>query len=132
MLMLFKYMLHTHLFPVVSVCFIEEFYVLLSWYNFFTCLLFTCDWHCILKFCVQHKGFAKRKKQIATKLYDQEKLGDSFLLIGESYQKLRIFNKALKWCTKSWKIYNAIGNLEVSSMCKLNKYSLMNERHIQF
>lgn len=71
------------------------------------------DLACYILF--QHKAFAKRKKQIATKLCDQEKLGDSFLHIGESYQKLRIFDKALKWVTKSWKVFKAIGNLEVSS-----------------
>ena len=41
-------------------------------------------------------------------------MGDSFLLIGESYQKLRKFKKALKWYTKSWETYNLIGNLEVT------------------
>ncbi|XP_017226134.1 protein TONSOKU isoform X1 [Daucus carota subsp. sativus] len=66
----------------------------------------------------EHKAFAKRKKQIATKLCDQEKLGDSFLHIGESYQKLRIFDKALKWVTKSWKVFKAIGNLEGQALAK--------------
>lgn len=66
---------------------------------------------------VQHRDFAKRKKKIASELCDKEKLGDSYLVIGESYQKLRNFNKALKWYTKSWETYNSIGNLEVSSVC---------------
>lgn len=65
-------------------------------------------------FIFQLLEFAKRKKIIASELCDQEKLSDSLLVIGESYQKLRKFKKALKWYMKSWEIYKSIGNLEVS------------------
>lgn len=58
--------------------------------------------------------FAKMKKNVATELCDKEKIGDSFLVIGESYLKLRKFQKALKWCMKSLKMYKSLGNLEVS------------------
>ncbi|KAK9950049.1 hypothetical protein M0R45_005555 [Rubus argutus] len=56
--------------------------------------------------------FAKMKKNVATELCDKEKIGDSFLVIGESYLKLRKFQKALKWCMKSLKMYKSLGNLE--------------------
>lgn len=48
-----------------------------------------------------------------------EKLSDSFLAIGESYQKLRNFNKAQKWYSKSWNAYRSIGNVEV---CIVNSH----------
>ncbi|KAJ1417966.1 Tetratricopeptide-like helical domain superfamily [Sesbania bispinosa] len=32
--------------------------------------------------------------------------------IGESYQKLRNFNKAIKWYKKSWEMYKTISNSE--------------------
>ncbi|KAL6286684.1 hypothetical protein ACE6H2_011074 [Prunus campanulata] len=64
--------------------------------------------------------FAKRKKIIASELCDQEKLSDSLLVIGESYQKLRKFKKALKWYMKSWEIYKSIGNLEGQALTKIN------------
>lgn len=71
---------------------------------------------CWFVFCdlFQHLEFAKRKKRIASELCDKEKLSDSYLVIGESYQKLRKFNEALKWYNKSWEIYKSIGNMEVS------------------
>lgn len=53
------------------------------------------------------------KKKIASELCDKEKLADSFLVVGESYQNLRNFHKARKWYNKSWEIYEVIGNLEV-------------------
>lgn len=53
---------------------------------------------------------------MATELCDKEKLSDSFLAIGESYEKLRNFIKALKWYKKSWNTYKSIGNLEVCAM----------------
>ncbi|CAK9178889.1 unnamed protein product [Ilex paraguariensis] len=68
----------------------------------------------------KHREFAKRKKRIASELCDKEKLSDSFLVIGESYQKLRNFNKALKWYTKSWETYKSIGNLEGQALGKIN------------
>ncbi|CAK7355042.1 unnamed protein product [Dovyalis caffra] len=68
----------------------------------------------------KHHEFAKRKKRIASELCDKEKLGDSFLLLGESYQKLRKFKKASKWFMKSWETYKSIGNLEGQALAKIN------------
>ncbi|XP_018625878.1 protein TONSOKU isoform X2 [Nicotiana tomentosiformis] len=68
----------------------------------------------------QHHTYAKKKKQIASELCDKEKLSDSFLAIGESYQKLREFDKALKWYNKSLDTYRAIGNLEGQALAKIN------------
>ncbi|PKI45235.1 hypothetical protein CRG98_034362, partial [Punica granatum] len=67
-----------------------------------------------------HLEFAKRKKRIAVELCDKEKLSDSYLVIGESYQKLRNFVKALKWYNKSWEIYQSIGNMEGQALVKIN------------
>ncbi|GMP25438.1 hypothetical protein CsSME_00002310 [Camellia sinensis var. sinensis] len=69
---------------------------------------------------LKHREFAKRKKRVASELCDKEKLSDSFLVIGESYQRLRNFSKALKWYTKSWEIYKSIGNLEGQALAKIN------------
>ncbi|XP_010025556.2 protein TONSOKU [Eucalyptus grandis] len=69
---------------------------------------------------LKHLDFAKRKKRIASELCDKEKLSDSYLVIGESYQKLRKFNKALKWYNKSWEIYKSIGNMEGQALVKIN------------
>ncbi|KAK9110442.1 hypothetical protein Sjap_018502 [Stephania japonica] len=66
----------------------------------------------------KHLEFAKKKKSVATEICDKEKLSDSFLAIGESYQKLRNFIKALKWYQKSWTTYKSIGNLEVCFPCQ--------------
>uniref|UniRef100_A0A6N2LC22 Protein TONSOKU n=1 Tax=Salix viminalis TaxID=40686 RepID=A0A6N2LC22_SALVM len=60
------------------------------------------------------------KKRIASELCDKEKLGDSFLLLGESYQKLRKFKKAIKWFMKSWETYKSINNLEGQALAKIN------------
>ncbi|XP_076941342.1 protein TONSOKU-like [Bidens hawaiensis] len=68
----------------------------------------------------KHCEFAKRKKKIANELCDKERLGDSYLVIGESYQKLRNFNKAKKWYTKSWETYKSIGNMEGQALAKIN------------
>ncbi|KAI7745668.1 hypothetical protein M8C21_011533 [Ambrosia artemisiifolia] len=68
----------------------------------------------------KHCEFAKRKKKIASELCDKEKLGDSYLAIGESYQKLRNFNKAKKWYSKSWETYKSIGNMEGQALAKIN------------
>ncbi|GKC30940.1 protein TONSOKU [Tanacetum coccineum] len=68
----------------------------------------------------KHCEFAKKKKKIASELCDQEKLGDSYLVIGEAYQKLRNFNKANKWYHKSWETYKCIGNLEGQALAKIN------------
>ncbi|XP_022884500.1 protein TONSOKU [Olea europaea var. sylvestris] len=64
--------------------------------------------------------YGKKKKRIASELCDKEKLSDSFLVIGESYQKLRKFTKALKWFRKSWETYKSIGNLEGQALAKIN------------
>ncbi|XP_042495456.1 protein TONSOKU [Macadamia integrifolia] len=69
---------------------------------------------------LKHREFAKRKKRVAGELCDKEKLGDSFLAIGESYQKLRNFSKALKWYMKSLDAYQSIGNLEGQALAKIN------------
>ncbi|GAB2283147.1 hypothetical protein Dimus_017676 [Dionaea muscipula] len=68
----------------------------------------------------KHCKYAKVKKKIARELCDKEKLGDSFLVIGESYQKLRNFIKARKWYKKSWETYKLIGNLEGQALAKIN------------
>ncbi|KAK8971087.1 Protein TONSOKU [Platanthera guangdongensis] len=68
----------------------------------------------------KHQEFAKRKKRVAGELCDKEKLSDSFLVIGESYQKLRNFSKARKWYMKSWNVYRSIGNLEGQALAKIN------------
>ncbi|GAB2254133.1 hypothetical protein Droror1_Dr00021942 [Drosera rotundifolia] len=68
----------------------------------------------------KHTRFAKMKKRIAKELCDKEKLGDSFLTIGESYQKLRNFFKARKWYNRSWETYKLIGNLEGQALAKIN------------
>ena len=65
------------------------------------------------------------KKRIANEVCDKEHLADSFLAIGESYQKLREFKKALKWYTKSWESYKLIGNLEVTQYLSLHYYVLL-------
>ncbi|KAL5752076.1 hypothetical protein ACOSQ2_022583 [Xanthoceras sorbifolium] len=69
---------------------------------------------------LKHLEFAKRKRRIASELCDKEKLSDSFLVIGESYQKLRKFNKAIKWYTKSLEVYKSIGNMEGQALAKIN------------
>ncbi|KAK4840892.1 hypothetical protein QYF36_020698 [Acer negundo] len=69
---------------------------------------------------LKHREFAKRKKRITTELCDKEKLSDSYLVIGESYQKLRKFDKAIKWYTKSLEIYKSIGNMEGQALAKVN------------
>ncbi|XP_016500301.1 protein TONSOKU isoform X2 [Nicotiana tabacum] len=69
---------------------------------------------------LKHHTYAKKKKQIASELCDKEKLSDSFLAIGESYQKFREFDKALKWYNKSLDTYRAIGNLEGQALAKIN------------
>ncbi|KAK4479542.1 hypothetical protein RD792_015059 [Penstemon davidsonii] len=66
------------------------------------------------------REYGKKKKSIASDLCDKEKLSDSFLVIGESYQKLRNFNKALKWYRKGWETFELIGNLEGQALAKIN------------
>ncbi|KAK1300783.1 Protein TONSOKU [Acorus calamus] len=68
----------------------------------------------------KHREFAKRKKKVATDLCDKEKLGDSFLAIGEAYQKFRNYKKSHKWYMKSWKVYQTIGNVEGQALAKIN------------
>ncbi|XP_047327706.1 protein TONSOKU [Impatiens glandulifera] len=69
---------------------------------------------------VKHLESAKKKKLVANELCDKEKLSDSFLFIGESYQKLRNFSKAIKWYKKSWEVYKSIGSLEGQALAKIN------------
>ncbi|KAF2284375.1 hypothetical protein GH714_021245 [Hevea brasiliensis] len=64
--------------------------------------------------------FAWEEKRIAKQLCDKEKLGDAYLVLGESYQKLRNFNKAIKSVTKSWETYNSIVNLEGEALAKIS------------
>ncbi|KAL5213496.1 hypothetical protein ABZP36_024343 [Zizania latifolia] len=66
------------------------------------------------------KEFSKGQKRVANELHDKEKQSNSFLVIGESYQKLRNFSKARKWCMKSWNMYRSIGNLEGQALAKVN------------
>ncbi|KAK7247552.1 hypothetical protein RIF29_42437 [Crotalaria pallida] len=68
----------------------------------------------------KYRDFAKERKKIASELCDIQRLGDSCLDVGESYQKLRIFNKAIKWYKKSWDMFKRIGNLEGQAMAKIN------------
>ncbi|ESQ48026.1 hypothetical protein EUTSA_v10019906mg [Eutrema salsugineum] len=68
----------------------------------------------------KHLEFSKRKKKIAVELCDKEKLSDAFLVVGESYQKLRDFRKSLKWYDRSYENYKAIGNLEGQALAKIN------------
>ncbi|XP_062147613.1 protein TONSOKU [Alnus glutinosa] len=69
---------------------------------------------------VKLREFAKRKKRVATELCDKEKLSDSFLAIGESYQKLRKLDRSIKWYMRSWEIYKSISNLEGQALAKIN------------
>ncbi|VVA98138.1 unnamed protein product [Arabis nemorensis] len=69
---------------------------------------------------LKHLEYSKRKKKISDQLCDKEKLSDSFLVVGESYQKLRNFSKSLKWLDKSYQGYEAIGNLEGQALAKIN------------
>ncbi|XP_028797698.1 LOW QUALITY PROTEIN: protein TONSOKU-like [Neltuma alba] len=68
----------------------------------------------------KHCEFAKEKKEIANELCDNEKLSDSYLALGESYQKLRNFNESIKWYRKSWEMYKKIGNLEGQALVKID------------
>ncbi|XP_015955901.1 protein TONSOKU isoform X1 [Arachis duranensis] len=68
----------------------------------------------------KHCEFAKEKKRIASELCDKQRLGDSYMDVGESYQKLRKFNKAIKWYKKSWEMYQTIGSLEGQALVKIN------------
>ncbi|XP_026420817.1 protein TONSOKU-like isoform X2 [Papaver somniferum] len=68
----------------------------------------------------KHLDFAKKKKKIARDLGDKEMLSDSLLAIGESYHKLRNFQKALKWYRKSWDTSKSIRNLEGQALAKIN------------
>ncbi|KAL6551954.1 hypothetical protein OROGR_008108 [Orobanche gracilis] len=69
---------------------------------------------------IKLRNFGKKKKRLAWELCDKEKLGDSFLVVGESYQKLRNFGKALKWYQKGWETYRSIGNLEGQALARIN------------
>ncbi|KAL6227965.1 hypothetical protein ACLB2K_001919 [Fragaria x ananassa] len=64
--------------------------------------------------------FAKKKKKVATEICDKEKIADSLWYIGLSYLKIRKFQKALKWSTKSLKIFKSLGNLEGQALAQSN------------
>ncbi|KAL0899977.1 hypothetical protein Bca101_083938 [Brassica carinata] len=68
----------------------------------------------------KHLEYSKRKKKISNDLCDKEKLSDAFLVVGESYQKLRKFRKSLKWVGRSYEGYKAIGNFEGQALAKIN------------
>ncbi|CAM8951054.1 unnamed protein product [Rhodiola kirilowii] len=68
----------------------------------------------------KHHEFAKQKKTVSEELCDKEKMADSYMLIGESYQKLRFFDKSLKWYLKSWEVYRSVRNLEGQALVKIN------------
>ncbi|KAK9678734.1 hypothetical protein RND81_11G230100 [Saponaria officinalis] len=68
----------------------------------------------------KHLEFAKIKKRIASELCDKEKLGDSFVVVGESYQHLRNFAKARKWYNKGWDTFVKIHSLEGQAIVKIN------------
>ncbi|XP_010551177.1 PREDICTED: protein TONSOKU isoform X2 [Tarenaya hassleriana] len=69
---------------------------------------------------LKHLEFSKKKKRISNELCDKEKLSDAFLDVGESYEKLRNFRKALKWYTKGWEGHKSIGNLEGQALAKIS------------
>ncbi|CAL0330027.1 unnamed protein product [Lupinus luteus] len=73
--------------------------------------------------------FAKEKKKIASELCDSLKLADSYLDVGESYQKLRKFNKAIKWYKKSWETYKTIRYLEGQALVKINIGNVLDSTH---
>ncbi|KAL5053290.1 hypothetical protein RYX36_033972 [Vicia faba] len=73
--------------------------------------------------------FAKEKKKVAHDLSDRQRLGDSYLDVAESYQKLRKFNKAIKWYKKSWEVYKTIGNLEGQALVKINIGNVLDSTH---
>ncbi|OMO57086.1 Leucine-rich repeat, ribonuclease inhibitor subtype [Corchorus capsularis] len=68
----------------------------------------------------KHREFAKEKTRIASELCDKEKISDAFLVVGESYHKVREFREAIKWYIKSWEGYKSIGNLEGQALAKIN------------
>ncbi|KAF1867268.1 hypothetical protein Lal_00049697 [Lupinus albus] len=73
--------------------------------------------------------FAKEKKKTASELCDRQKLADSYLDVGESYQKLRKFNKAIKWYKKSWETYKTIRYLEGQARVKINIGNVLDSTH---
>ncbi|KAF7840080.1 Protein TONSOKU [Senna tora] len=77
----------------------------------------------------KHCEFAKEKKGIASELRDNERLSDSYLAVGESYQKLRNFNEAIKWYKRSWEMYKTIGNLEGQALVKIDIGNVLDSVH---
>ncbi|KAK4264787.1 hypothetical protein QN277_025917 [Acacia crassicarpa] len=77
----------------------------------------------------KHCEFAKEKKEIASELRDDEKLSDSYLALGESYQKLRNFNESIKWYRKSLELYKTIGNLEGQALVKIDIGNVLDSVH---
>ncbi|KAB2597114.1 hypothetical protein D8674_000034 [Pyrus ussuriensis x Pyrus communis] len=96
----------------------------------------SCERHCLLQIiasldCLIEKSrttlawaklceFASMKKIIASELDNKQMLIDSFLVIGESYENLREFDKALDWYTRSWKEYQFIGDFEGQALANIN------------
>ncbi|CAA7053050.1 unnamed protein product [Microthlaspi erraticum] len=68
----------------------------------------------------KHLEFSKRKKKISEGLDDNEKLSDAFLVVGESYQKLRNFKRSLKWLIRSYEGCKKISNLEGQALAKID------------
>ncbi|KAJ0264409.1 Protein TONSOKU [Hirschfeldia incana] len=68
----------------------------------------------------KHLEYSKRKKKISAELCDKEKLSDAYLVVGESYQKLRKFRKSLKWIGRSYEGYKEISNFEGQALAKIN------------
>uniref|UniRef100_A0A7N0TWH9 Protein TONSOKU n=1 Tax=Kalanchoe fedtschenkoi TaxID=63787 RepID=A0A7N0TWH9_KALFE len=76
----------------------------------------------------RHLEFAKKKKTVSKDLLDKEKIADSYLAIGESYQKLRIFDKSLKWYLKGWEVYQSVRNLEGQALVKINIGNILDSK----
>ncbi|WOK94400.1 protein TONSOKU isoform X1 [Canna indica] len=85
-----------------------------------TCLDGLIEKACVIFAWPKHLEFAKRKKRVSSELCDKEKLSDAYLVIGESYLKLRNFSRARKWYMKSWNVYRSIGDLEGQALVKIN------------
>nr|XP_043623529.1 protein TONSOKU-like [Erigeron canadensis] len=68
----------------------------------------------------QHLRFARKKTYIAGELVDPNSVAESYLVIGLSYQKLRNFTKAKKWCYKSFKKYREINDVKGQALANLN------------
>ncbi|CAI9117219.1 OLC1v1018568C1 [Oldenlandia corymbosa var. corymbosa] len=68
----------------------------------------------------EHLKYAAMKMRFVEELCDKEKIADSFLVIGESNQKLWKFEEALKWYRKSWETYSLIRDFEGQAVSMIN------------